>query len=62
MISSPCVNCPGKKLPKEDCIKRCETLQAVQRFQNKFDDSIVSAQSDFTEETSIIINGREFAY
>jgi len=62
MISSPCRNCPGKKMPKDECIKRCETLQEVQSFQTTVNDAIVSTQADFTEEASIIINGREFAY
>jgi hypothetical protein len=30
MISSPCKTCPRKNLPKDNCIKNCRVLKAVQ--------------------------------
>lgn len=33
MIASPCKNCPKRNKPKENCIKDCELLQAVQDIQ-----------------------------
>lgn len=32
MIASPCRDCPNRWLPKDDCLKSCEILAAVQRY------------------------------
>ena len=33
MIASPCKNCPKRNEPKENCMKDCELLKAVQDIQ-----------------------------
>ena len=33
MIASPCKNCSKRNEPKENCIKDCERLKAVQNMQ-----------------------------
>ncbi len=62
MINSPCMNCPSKKMPKDECIKTCETLQEIQRYQTKLKEFAISKPIDYTEETSILISKREFGY
>jgi len=50
MISSPCKNCPRENLPKENCIKSCKVLQAIQNresFIEKFNDG---CGIDYSEE------------
>jgi len=55
MISSPCKNCSRKNLPKDDCAKDCELLQAIQHTQISAEQGCVSSGMDYTEEYSYII-------
>jgi hypothetical protein len=55
MISSPCKNCHRKNLPKEDCMKDCQILQAIQDIQLSVEKSIVSSGIDYTEENRYTI-------
>ena len=49
MISSPCKNCPKRDLPKKDCAKDCELLNAIQDLQMAAEESGVSSRLDYTE-------------
>jgi len=51
MISSPCKNCHRKNLPKDDCSKKCELLQAIQDIQVSARKSISFSGIDYTEES-----------
>ena len=62
MISSPCLNCPNKDMPKDDCLGQCSMIKAVQGFQKHIKDDIVSHPVDYTEEGSIIMNVSEVSY
>lgn len=55
MICSPCKNCSRKNLPKDDCAKNCELLQAIQLIQISAEQNRVSSGIDDTEEYSYII-------
>jgi len=50
MISSPCKNCSRKNLPKDNCIKDCKLLQAVQDIQILAKKTYDSSGIDYTEE------------
>jgi hypothetical protein len=50
MISSPCKNCPRENLPKENCIKSCKMLQAIQNMESFTEKSNVGCGIDYTEE------------
>ncbi len=56
MISSPCINCPNKSIPKDQCMHKCKTLQDLQDFQISHKEDIFSYAVDYSEETSISIN------
>lgn len=56
MISSPCANCPRKNLPKDDCLKDCKLLQAVQDIQLSARECSLSTAVDCTEESRYTIN------
>ena len=56
MISSPCKNCSRKNLPKDDCAKDCELLQAIQHIQISAEQDCVLSGIDDTEEYSYIIS------
>ena len=51
MISSPCKNCARKNLSKENCIKDCKLLNAIQdsALSDKFNDG---SAIDYNEEYS----------
>jgi len=49
MISSPCKNCPRRDLPKKDCIKDCQLLNAIQDLQMVTEESGASSRLDYTE-------------
>ena len=51
MISSPCKNCARKNLSKENCIKDCKLLNAIQdsALSEKFHNG---SAIDYTEEYS----------
>jgi hypothetical protein len=51
MISSPCRNCHKKNLPKDECSKKCELLQAIQNIQISARKSISLSGIDYTEES-----------
>lgn len=51
MISSPCKNCHRKNLPKDDCSKKCELLQAIQDIQVSARKSSSLSGIDYTEES-----------
>lgn len=55
MISSPCKNCSRKNLPKDNCAKDCELIQAIQHTQTLVEQDCVSSGIDYTEEYSYII-------
>ena len=55
MISSPCKNCSRKHLPKDDCAKDCEILQAIQLLQLSVEQEFISSGIDDTEEYSYIL-------
>jgi len=55
MISSPCKNCSRKNLPKDDCVKDCELLQAIQHTQLSAEQDCMSSGIDYTKEYSCII-------
>ena len=50
MISSPCKDCPRKNMPKENCVKDCQLLQAVQDFQIISERSSALNGIDYTAE------------
>jgi hypothetical protein len=50
MISSPCKNCPKRDLPKKDCAKDCQLLNAIQDLQMVAEQGCVSSRSDYTED------------
>jgi len=50
MISSPCKNCPRENLPKEDCIKTCNVLRALQNMESFTQKSNDGCGIDYTEE------------
>ena len=52
MISSPCKNCPKRDLPKKDCAKDCELLNAIQDLQMAAEESGISSRLDYTENIS----------
>ena len=49
MIASPCKNCPKRNEPKENCMKDCELLQAVQNIQYAFKEDISVSGIDYAE-------------
>jgi hypothetical protein len=55
MISSPCKNCLRKNLPKDNCIKDCKLLQAIQDIQISAKKSFDSSGIDYTEENRYTI-------
>ena len=55
MISSPCKNCSRKNLPKDNCIKDCKLLQAIQDIQISAKISFDSSGIDYTEENRYTI-------
>ena len=55
MISSPCKNCSRKNLPKDNCIKNCKLLQAIQDIQISAKKSFDSSGIDYTEENRYTI-------
>jgi hypothetical protein len=50
MISSPCKNCPKRDLPKKECAKDCQLLNAVQDLQMAAEEGCVSSRVDYTED------------
>jgi hypothetical protein len=50
MISSPCKNCPKRDLPKKDCAKNCQLLNAIQDLQMAAEQGCVSSRRDYTED------------
>ncbi|MBW1840956.1 MAG: hypothetical protein JRI75_04095 [Deltaproteobacteria bacterium] len=56
MISSPCKNCPRRRLPKEVCAKDCQLLQAVQDRQRTSANSSFLSGIDYTEESRYSIS------
>jgi hypothetical protein len=54
MISSPCKNCPRENLPKENCIKTCNILQAIQNMEPFTQKSNDGCGIDYTEEYNYI--------
>jgi len=50
MISSPCKNCPRENLPKENCIKSCSVLQAIQNMESFTEKLNDGCGTDYTEE------------
>lgn len=55
MISSPCKTCPKKDLPKEDCLKDCQLLKAIQDVQMSSEGRYSSIGIDYTEDTRYTI-------
>lgn len=49
MIASPCKTCHRRDQPKENCIKDCELLQAVQNIQHVSKEGILVSGIDYTE-------------
>jgi hypothetical protein len=49
MISSPCKNCAKRNLPKKDCAKDCQLLNAIQDLQMAAEEGCVSSRPDYTE-------------
>jgi hypothetical protein len=50
MISSPCKNCPRENMPKENCIKNCKMLQAIQNMEPLTEKLNDGCGIDYTEE------------
>jgi len=55
MISSPCKNCPRENLPKENCIKRCNILQAIQIMESSTEKLFDGCGIDYSEEYNYIV-------
>ena len=55
MISSPCKNCDRKKLPKDECAKDCELLQAIQDIEISAKKSSGVSGIDYSEESRYAI-------
>jgi hypothetical protein len=55
MISSPCKNCDRKNLPKDECAKDCELLQAIQDIQILSKKSSGLSGIDYSEESRYAI-------
>jgi len=50
MICSPCIHCPRKNQPKEECSKNCKLLQKLQDIQLSAEDRWASSAIDYTAE------------
>ncbi len=59
MISSPCMKCPKKKMPKDVCMKNCQKIREVQDFQISVREDIFSHSIDYIEESNIGLSGVE---
>lgn len=59
MISSPCMRCPKKKMPKDVCMKNCKKLQEVQDLQVSIKQDIFSYAVDYIEENNLGVSGIE---
>ena len=59
MISSPCSNCPNKNLPKDKCVKDCNTLQSIQKFQVSIKEGGVPSAIEYAEEGRFEIHNIE---
>lgn len=60
MINSPCAKCPRRNLPKDDCVKACQSIQELQGAQIGNTDLSVLSRIDCQEETRVVINRRDF--
>ena len=56
MIASPCRNCPKRSQPKENCMKDCELLQAIQDIESSVKEVTPISGIDFTEESRFTFN------
>lgn len=51
MIASPCKNCPLRNQPKDECIKNCRLIQAIQDIEiAKGEHYLAPTAIDCTEE------------
>jgi hypothetical protein len=49
MIASPCKTCSRRDQPKENCIKDCELLQALQNIQQTSKEDTLVPGIDYAE-------------
>ncbi len=50
MICSPCKDCPRKNLPKDNCVKKCKLLEAIQEMNSSSEKLNDGCGIDYTEE------------
>lgn len=55
MISSPCKNCSMKNLPKDNCVKDCKLLHAIQDAGLSVEKLYDGSGINYTEEYSYYI-------
>ncbi len=51
MIASPCKDCTKQNFPKDECIKTCALIQAIQNLQMARRESSVYTAVDCSEES-----------
>jgi len=56
MISSPCAKCSKRDLSKDQCIKSCELLQAIQGHQASVKKDNVAPAVDYADEGRFVIS------
>lgn len=61
MISSPCLNCENKHLPKDRCLANCKILGKVQDFQVSVRAVGASPGIDYSEEDRYAVH-QEFNF
>jgi hypothetical protein len=55
MIASPCRECPKMSLPKDNCMKDCDVLQAVQDIHVSSEGSNLLSAIDYSEESRFAV-------
>lgn len=56
MISSPCKTCHRYDQPKEECIKDCVLLQAIQIIQLSAKEDLPESGVDYAEENKLTMD------
>ncbi len=56
MISSPCVKCPKRDEPKDECSRSCRKIELIQEINNSMEKSGFHPGIDYSEEGRFSIN------
>jgi len=66
MVSSPCKTCSLKKQPKDQCLKDCKKIEALQDILSSVDKSIeeygTSTAIDYADVDRFVVNHEDFDY